>query len=416
MWFDRAGRYVTIRGIGTSPTEPIMPEPHQSEANPFRHQAYNYAPPRAPHHSLRPGAHPPVGSDEFARRMDRVGACLDAAGVGAVYLAHGTFVGHDAAGVVAELARVFPRAGRAVRRAIKQIVDKLSGEAGNYTGAFAECLERAINSPKRPFIPVRRFHWSSENHHLGRADGAVRLIDELVRQRPPSGRRILLWGHSHAGNVFALATHLLSGNREAIRSFFDATEVYYSWPIVHCVDVPVWKQVRRLLESAGRPLADVALDVVTFGTPIRYGWDPAGYDRLLHFIHHRPAAGLPEYRAAFPPRIEDVTKAAGGDYVQQLGIAGTNVMPSMLAWRSWLADQRLNRLLQKDLPPGRRDRFRAGAIVPDAGTTLLVDYGPLSGDVTQHLAGHAVYTSQQWLLFHAEETARRWYGLDTTRE
>ncbi|HLA83946.1 MAG TPA: hypothetical protein VJL29_04055 [Thermoguttaceae bacterium] len=395
-----------------------MPEPTPSQARPFRHQAYRFAPPGAPHYSLCPGPHPPIGSEEFARRMDRVGAALDAAGVSAIYLAHGTFVGHDAAGVVAELARVFPKAARPVRDAIKRIVDKLSGEVGNYTGAMAEAFEQAINSPRRPHISVRRFHWSSENHHLGRADGAVRLIDELVREKPPAGRRILLWGHSHAGNVFALATHLLSGRREAIDAFFEATEIYYSWPVVGCVDVPVWRQVRDLLQSSNnRPLADVALDMVTFGTPIRYGWDPAGHEQLLHFIHHRPVQGLPEYRAAFPPRLDDVTKAVGGDYVQQLGIAGTNIMPSVFAWRSWLADQRLHRLLQNDLPSGRhRDRFRAGAIVPDAGTSLLVDYGPLQGDVAEHLAGHAVYTSPQWLLFHAEETARRFYGLAADHE
>ena len=44
--------------------------------------------------------------------MDRVGAALDAAGVAAIYLVHGTFVGPDALGVLAELARVFPKAGR----------------------------------------------------------------------------------------------------------------------------------------------------------------------------------------------------------------------------------------------------------------------------------------------------------------
>lgn len=394
-------------------SERIMPVATQSGANLFRHQTYSFTPPRAPHYLLQPVAHPPVGSDEFARRMDRVGECLDAAGVGAIYLVHGSLIGHDAAGVISELARVFPKAGRAVRRAIRQIVDRLRSESGHYTGAFAECLQRSINSPKRPPISVRRFHWSSENHHLGRADGAVRLIDELAREKPPAGRRVLLWGHSHAGNVFALATHLLSGDLEAARSFFEATEVYYSWPIVHCVDVPVWRHVRELLESGRSPLADVALDVVTFGTPIRYGWNAAGYDRLLHFVHHRPRPGLPEYRAAFPPRLDDVAHAAGGDYVQQLGIAGTDTMPSLFAWRARLADHRLDGLLEKDLPVGRRrDRFRAGAIVPDAGTTLLVDYGPLSGDVARHLAGHAVYTSRQWLLFHAEEMARRLYGLD----
>ncbi len=30
-------------------------------------------------------------------------------------------------------------------------------------------------------IPVRQFHWSSQNNHIARADGAVRLIAELAR-------------------------------------------------------------------------------------------------------------------------------------------------------------------------------------------------------------------------------------------
>ena len=126
-------------------------------ANQFRHQAYTASPPAAPHCLVTPGPHPPVGSEEFQRRMDRVGAALDSAGVAAVYLAHGTFVGPDALGVLAELARVFPKAGTAVRRVIKRIVDKITGEVGNYTGQFAQCFESAINRPDRPPIPVRRF-------------------------------------------------------------------------------------------------------------------------------------------------------------------------------------------------------------------------------------------------------------------
>ena len=349
--------------------------------------------------------------------MKEVGRTLDRAGVAAVYLAHGTFVGPDALGVLAELARVFPKAGRPVRRIIKRIVDKITGEVGNYTGNYAQAFESAINSPDRPHIPVRRFHWSSENHHIGRADGAVRLIDELASWRLKPHQRILLWGHSHAGNVFALITNLLAknadqtGNTAAIDEFFRATEIYYRWPIVGCVDIPVWRRARDLLGDRSSPLFDVPLDIVTFGTPIRYGWDSTGYDHLMHFVNHRPARGVPDYRAAFPPRVNDIMDAADGDYIQQLGIAGTNIMPSVFAWRSWLADNRLKDLLQQDISPAKpADRFGAGAIVPDEGTTLLVDYGPLQGGIATHLAGHAVYTSKQWMLFHAEEVARRFYG------
>ncbi len=149
---------------------------------------------------------------------------------------------------------------------------------------------------------------------------------------------------------------------------------------------------------------------MTFGTPVRYGWDSSGYSRLLHFIYHRPVDGLPNYRAPFPPKLERVLTAADGDYVQQFGIAGTNLVPSPFTWRSWLADSRLNELLQ----PGLRrtdlvERLQAGVRVPAEGSTLLVDYGPPAGNIGRHVAGHAVYTRLEWLLFHAEEVARRFY-------
>ena len=48
--------------------------------------------------------------------------------------------------------------------------------------------------------------------------------------------------------------------------------------------------------------------------------------------------------------------------------------------------------------------------VAEEGKTLLVDYGPVEGNVAQHLAGHAVYTRISWLPFHVEEVARRFYG------
>jgi hypothetical protein len=345
--------------------------------------------------------------------MQKVGSALDGMQVGAVYLVHGTFVGPDALGILTELARTFPSASSAVRRVIKRIVDRVAGEAGNYTPDYTRCFEESMHSEGRPPIPVRLFHWSSENHHIGRADGAVRLIDELASLRLPAGHRVLLWGHSHAGNVFALISNLLAGDRRVTDRFFEASKVYYRWPIIGCIDIPVWDRVRELLAGGASPLAGSSLDMVTFGTPIRYGWNSKGYSRLLHFINHRPAEGLPEYRAPFPPKLDDVLSAADGDYVQQLGIAGTNVTPSFFAWRAWMADSRLSRLLQDESSAGGAvQRFQAGAIVPDEGTTLLVDYGLPEGSIAQHHAGHAVYTRKNWLLFHAEEVARRLYATE----
>ena len=223
---------------------------------------------------------------------------------------------------------------------------------------------------------------------------------------------MLLWGHSHAGNVFALVTNLLAGDRRGGRRVLQGRR-----GLLPLAD----RRLRRhsglgcasgdRLQDGGRPASPRAAGHghVRHADPLRLGLGRLRPAACTSSTTARPR-GLPEYRAPFPPKLDDVLSAADGDYIQQLGIAGTNVMPSIFSWRSWLADNRLNELLQHDL--GRQkptDRFQAGAIVPDEGTTLLVDYGPLEGGIAQHLAGHAVYTSSQWLLFHAEETVRRFY-------
>ena len=382
--------------------------------NRFRHQAYADAPPDSSHHFIAPGSFPPVGSREFRHRMRDVGASLRAAGVTTVYLVHGSCVGPDARRVLARLARVFPSAATTVYRLIRQT--RFRAGFTNYTQAYARLFEAAVNPPGAEAISVELFEWSSENHHLGRADGAVRLVNRLASLDPDASHRVLLWGHSHAGNVFALATNLLGGDPESVRRFFSAADVYYRWPLARCVDIPVWHRVRELLARRGRLPANVSLDVVTFGTPVRYGWESSGYSRLLHFVNHCPVEGLPNYRAAFPPRVDEVLKAARGDYVQQLAVAGTNVRPALFAWRARLADRRLSRLLEAGLPDGMTlDRFRAGTIVPDEGTTLLVDYGRPMGGIDEHQAGHAVYTRKEWLLFHAEQVARQFYSAEVRK-
>ena len=349
----------------------------------------------------------PLGSEEFGRRMLDLGDTYRAAGVVAIYLVHGSFVGHDASGLLTELSRVLPGAGDALREISKRLVDSVVGEHGNYTPEFARRFQRSINRDDRRHIPVRLFHWSSENHHIGRADGAVHLLDELDRIVPPG--RVLLWGHSHAGNVFALLTNLLAGDKDSVAAFFEKARSYYRRPTGRA-DLPLWDRVRSRLLERSEPAVERPLDFVTFGTPIRYGWDTNGYDHLLHVIHHRPKPAAADYLAPFPPSLEDVLSAAGGDCVQQIGIAGTNVMPGLMTWRTLWADRQLNHLLQPDLPIRQlQSRLKKGMRVPEEGFTLLVDYGPPQGNLAQHHAGHAVYTDPRRLLFHAEQTAAHFY-------
>jgi len=343
--------------------------------------------------------------------MRAAGDALRAANVGAIYLVHGTFAGTDALGLFGALGRVLPGAAKVLRNLAKAIVDGVAGETGNYTAEYARLFENALCHGGAPRIPVKLFHWSSENHHLGRADAAIRLLDELHAQELPAGQRVILWGHSHAGNVFALLTNLLGAHPEMRAKFFEATQVYYRWPLFGWADIVVWERMEKLLQSEANPLAGRPLDIVTFGTPIRYGWDPTGVNKLLHFVHHRPAPGLPKHRAHFPESVDEILTAEYGDYVQHFGIAGTNAMPPILAWRAWRADRNLHALLQPHLPPqGLLARLKFGVRVADAGETLLVDYGRTHEPLIKHLVGHAVYTRREWLLFHTEEVVRRWYA------
>jgi len=342
--------------------------------------------------------------------MRDAAAALRSAGVKAIYLA-GSSIGLDTLGVLADLARIFPSARDDVRRVSRRIVAEMGGELGTFGDRYALTLESTLHETGGVNIPVDLFHWSGENHHIGRADGAVRLIDALASLDCEPGDRVLLWGHGHAGNVFALATNLLSGDSEAVESFFRAAEIYYRLPGFGWIDIPVWNRVRRMLLGHAAVVTNLRLDIVTFGTPVRYGWDCGGYASLLHFIHRRPAANCPIHRAGFPIDCDAVLRGAEGDYVQQLGIAGTNTAPSRFAWRAYVADRRLGALLQPCEPRGSQpDSFRAGTIVPEEGATLLVDYGLPAGGVGRHLAGHAVYARPKWLLFHVEQVVRRLYG------
>ncbi len=341
-----------------------------------------------------------------------VGRRLRAAGVSAVFVLDGGLLGPEVAEVLLTLARRSESAGAAGRRAIAGIVSRLVGSTAEYSEQYVARFRAAVNPRGSTPIDVRRFTWWSENHHIARADGAVRLVDAVLGHSLECGGQVLLWGHGHAGNVFALLTALLGGDRERITRFFAAAGIYYRWPLVGCVDIPVWQRVCEvLLDDAQRRRLAAAVDIVTFGTPVRYGWHPQGSRRLMHFIHRRAKprreADLPEEPAAAPP-IEDVLAARGGDYYQRYAGGSCEPAPSVFAWRSRMAERRLKRILRIDPPHPPA----TGPAVPAEGETLLVDYGPAQGDIGEHFAGHAIYTRSEWLLFHAEEVARRFYAAD----
>jgi len=347
------------------------------------------------------------------------GTAFGQAGVAAIYCVHGTFSGNDALGLLTELARVAPNLSQSLGRLTKRTVDLVLGETSNYLPEYTATMQAGLCAGAGRTIPVRRFHWSSQNNHIGRADGAIRLLDELARlasempsevlgaANPP---RVVLWGHSHAGNVFALLTNLLGSDAATRNEFFETARVFYQPWLRHETDMPVWPHVRELLEDAGHPLRNLALDIVTFGTPIRYGWDSGGYANLLHFTFHRPCQEKAEYLGpqSIAPRC--LLSSADGDSVHQIGISGSNWIPNPLAVRTLMADWRLDKFLERNvMRESIFKRIKHGTRVPDEGTTLLVDYDDLESGV-HHFAGHALYTRRKWLPFHCGQVAERFYG------
>ncbi len=335
---------------------------------------------------------------------------MHAAGVRYIFLTHGTFVGEDLLGVLRAVRRIWPKAGEYLQGLQRSLVDAVMQDNGNFSRGlltwFQQCAAEAASD-----LHVESLDWSGENDHVGRADGAIGVLDRLAALQLDPGRRVLLWAHSHGGSVLALTTNLLAADRAGRQAFFDAARAHYRNPITGGVDLPAWERVQQALDRDDQALRRLTLDMMTFGAPIRYGWDTSAVDRLAHVVFHRPRPGLPEYRAGFPPHVADILLAAGGDYVQQLGVAGTNFPPALIDWRKWLAEIQLEALLQK----GVRNRdvlkhMRCGARVHQDGLSLLIDYGDVAGNLTEHLAGHAVYTRETWLPYHARLAVEHFYA------
>ena len=121
------------------------------------------------------------------------------------------------------------------------------------------------------------------------------------------------------------------------------------------------------LAAAARAAARARIDIATFGGPPRYSWAPSRRCRVVHVINHRGA----EPRAG---ALGGALYTEGGDYVQQLGIAGSDVPPGSAKERELTA--RLDAILGAGCDPRAwREHLRHGARVPHHGFTWLVDYG-----------------------------------------
>jgi hypothetical protein len=279
--------------------------------------------------------------------------------------------------------------------ASRALLDEASGDVANFSANMVEACGNALAS-SAPLI-YRRWLWSCEHHHLGRAKAAIDLARRLAKLADElnagPGARFLILAHGHAGQVCALLSNLLSHDNS---------------------------NRTRVLQILGEPASDlmgplrsVALDIVTLGTPVRYGWETSTIGKLLHLVNHRMMRTDSKRWLAkmeLPQITMEMPIAWGGDYLQQLAIAGCDAVPATEA------EQAQNKALWEVLEPYEGferwlECVRKCVRCPADGRCVLIDYKDAgSGMATDHYYGHAAYTRLGHQLFQTGEIVRTLYA------
>lgn len=361
----------------------------------------------------------PPSSDPIPSRLEKLH-------IRHALLVHGTFLGPDPLGLLALLEGFSQELPTAFRTAIlagtqlfgsqaHHVTDFLAGDIGNYSSEVCESFQQLTGSA----TSIERLHpsWSSENNHLARAQLALKLLlwleDFTGNGFTPTEDRILFWGHSHAGNGFALLSNLLGGDSDSRTAFFDRIGDSLG---------SLGTTARKLLATAPtpHPMAQ-ALHLVTFGTPVRYGWDTDGYRSLTHWIHHRPLNE--EAPEKSPPAllvgtdsdpdfssqgIRDILSARYGDWVQSFAIAGTDLPPTLHREENRNLGDLLERTLPEQTPEAIRDRidivgrrWKTAPRLHTDGQNVLARFSPTQttrfGPEHATILGHGVYTTVNWL-------------------
>jgi hypothetical protein len=300
----------------------------------------------------------------------------------------------------------------------KKLLDEQIGDAGNFTNVYVELMKQSLNRSLDLPIHCARELWSCEHHHLGRAVAALtmlgRLRDWCETHKLSQGDRILVQAHGQAGLVLALVSNLLcvasAGSRTRLLDLLSTFASQVNRPDI----TATIHRVTPLL-SEGTLLNGAMLDVVTLGTSVRYGWDPSGLGALLHIVNHRTLRTDGKTwlsKMELPQITMEMPIAWGGDYVQQLAVAGSDAVPTTDAAKA--ANKALWELVE---PFDGFERWlecaRRAVRIPSEGLGILGDYKDSTGstNVRHHYFGHAAYTRLDAMLFNTTEIVRALYQI-----
>ncbi|MCX5722814.1 MAG: hypothetical protein NT179_12420 [Nitrospirae bacterium] len=300
--------------------------------------------------------------------------------------------------------------------ATKRLLDEQIGDAGNFTNAYVEQMKQSLNKGLDRPIHCLRELWSCEHHHLGRALAAISLLGRLrdwtETHKLGQGDRILVQAHGQAGLVLALVSNLLCASASSSRArLFDLLSAFTAQ--TNRPDIAATIQRIAPFLSEGTLLNGATLDVVTFGMPVRYGWDLSGLGKLLHIVNHRNLRTDGKTWLAkmeLPQITMEMPIAWGGDYVQEMAVAGSDAVPETEAAKT--ANKAVWEIVE---PFDGFERWlecaRRAVRIPSEGLGMLVDYKDSTGstNVRDHYFGHAAYTRLNTMLFNTTEITRAFY-------
>ncbi len=297
-------------------------------------------------------------------------------------------------------------------------LDSLAREAGNFTSAYVKKFQEGLHPEGKEAIPCQRYVWSSAHHHVGRMEAAISFIEFLQVWNAglllSKNDRVLLIAHGHAGQVLALVSNLItSGESEGRPRMFEILAKYWETSPTENRSVEQLESLYQLLAEQ-RFVGGASVDMVTLGTPVRYGWDSDGVGHLLHIINHRAIRHDGKRwlsKMELPQTAWEMPYLTGGDYVQQLAVAGTDALPGSPEMEKANVDFR--EILE---PYDGFERWlectRRTTRCPNDGACVLVEYGvqPDEEEPRQHLYGHGCYTKSGAMAFLAKEIARSLYS------
>ena len=301
--------------------------------------------------------------------------------------------------------------------ATKRLLDEQVGDAGNFTNAYVELMKQSLNRSLDRQIHCVRELWSCEHHHLGRAMAAVsmlgRLRDWVEAHTLCQGDRILVQAHGQAGLILALVSNLFCVTANSSRThLFDLLLNFASQG--NRPDLASTIQRVAPLLSNGTLLNGATLDVVTFGMPVRYGWDLSGLGKLLHIVNHRTLRTDGKTwlsKMELPQITMEMPIAWGGDYIQELAVACSDAVPTTEAAKA--ANKAVWEMVE---PFDGFERWlecaRRAVRIPSEGLGILADYKDSTGstNVRDHYYGHAAYTRLNTMLFNTTEIVRSLYS------